>query len=107
MAAARVPDVFQLQVLVRYDDDPNFTWHHRVLLRKLTGSTYVVLTPTFSVQTLDLAGVRFVPLGRNAAIPPAQVGDVFLFDPHRARRPRGAASASGSHCGTHWRWGRS
>ena len=73
-------DIRQKQILVRYDDDANFTWHHRVLLWRARDSEWVVLTPTLEVQRLDVSTVPVVPLGRGRPIPAAQREDCFIFD---------------------------
>ena len=42
-------DIKERQILARYDADPNFTWHHRVLLARLGDSEWIVLTPDLEV----------------------------------------------------------
>jgi hypothetical protein len=74
-------DVEEKQVLINYDDDPNFTWHHRILLCHLEGSKWIIATPTKSLQVLDLSAHRLVILARNAPFPAAQAGDAFVADP--------------------------
>ena len=73
-------DIKDRQVLVKYDDDEFFTWHHRVLLQRVDGSVWIVLTPDLSVQRLDLGGERIMPLGRNSKIPERAATDCYLFD---------------------------
>jgi hypothetical protein len=85
MAALVSLDIKEKQILARYDDDANFTWHHRVLLRKLGPTDWVALTPDLDVQLLNVGTTRFLPLLRNRPIPANAVGDSYLFDPITAR----------------------
>eukprot|EP00959_Pyramimonas_sp_CCMP1952_P445002 9318267-Pyramimonas_sp.AAC.1 len=62
-------DIKERQILVRYDDDQGFTWHHRVLLVRISSGRWVVLTPTGDLQILDTATVRFEPLARGRPVP--------------------------------------
>ena len=67
-------DVPEPQILIAYPEDPAFTWHHRVLLRRLTGATWVVLTPDEEVQVEDLSHHSVIAMARNSPVP-ADVGD--------------------------------
>ena len=78
-------DIKERQILVRYDDDPNFTWHHRVLLVRIASGRWVVLTPTGDLQVFDTATVRFEPLARGRPFPERCRDDCFLFDPPPVR----------------------
>ena len=73
-------DIKDKQILVRYDDDDYFTWHHRVLLHRVAGSLWIVLTPDLSVQRLDLAAESILPLARADKIPARALNDCYLFD---------------------------
>jgi hypothetical protein len=84
MAMAAVPaevalDISEGQVCINYDDDPNYTWHHRVLLSKLDAGRWVVLTPDGDVEVVDLSAHRVVPLLRGAPVPARVAGDVYLI----------------------------
>jgi len=48
-------DVKEKLISVRYDAYPNFTWHHRLLLRGGEGQSWIVLTPTLEVQEWVIA----------------------------------------------------
>eukprot|EP00959_Pyramimonas_sp_CCMP1952_P375206 7858193-Pyramimonas_sp.AAC.1 len=74
-------DIKERQVLVRYENDPNFTWHHRILLVRISAGRWVVLTPTHDLQILDTATVRFEPLAKGRPVPDRCRQDCFLFDP--------------------------
>ena len=72
-------DCVEQQVCVECPLDPNFTWHHRVMLRRLGQGLWVVLTPDLSVERADLNTVQFIPVTRNAAMPARVLGDVCQF----------------------------
>jgi hypothetical protein len=78
---ARTLDIEEKQVLARYDEDDYFTWHHRVLLKRLEGSKWLVLTPDLGVEVCDLSVRPMVPLRRAAPFPAAQAADAYIFDP--------------------------
>ncbi|CAK0836811.1 unnamed protein product, partial [Prorocentrum cordatum] len=70
------------QVLIDYFDDPNaFFWHHRLLLQTDGKGLWTVVTPTGSVQALDLSLHRALPLDRNELIPAPYCDECFIFDP--------------------------
>ena len=71
-------DIEEPQVLISYPDDP-IRWHHRVLLRRLQGSTWVVLTPDEEVEVADLAEHQILPLARDAPVPAVAAGNTYLF----------------------------
>ncbi|CAK0862617.1 unnamed protein product, partial [Prorocentrum cordatum] len=75
------PAAEQPVVLVDYPEDPNPTWHRRLLLHELGPGRWVCATPGFSVQVLDLTGHRVLPLARSAPWPAQVRGDVCCFDP--------------------------
>eukprot|EP00974_Lingulodinium_polyedra_P084185 8151903-Lingulodinium_polyedra.AAC.1 len=55
----RTPDVPERQVLIDFEDDANFFWHHRLLLCPVDrAGRWVCASPTFEVQTVDLADHR-------------------------------------------------
>ena len=74
-------DIDLKQIFVQYDEDENFTWHHRVLMKRIEGTSWVVLTPDLEVEVLDLAGRQVLPLRRRAPFPAAQINDAYIFDP--------------------------
>ena len=72
-------DISEAQVCIEFPDDPNYSWHHRVLLSKLDGGRWVVLTPDGDVEVSDLSAHRVVPLTRGKAVPARVAGDVYLL----------------------------
>ena len=72
-------DCVEQQVCVEFPLDPNFTWHHRVLLRRLGQGLWVVLTPDLAVERADVNVLQFIPVTRNAAMPARVLGDVYQF----------------------------
>ena len=73
-------DVEERQVLVDFPADPNFTWHHRVLLVALGEGKWIGCTPTLSVQRIDLAGHRIVILPRNGNFPADRAANSFVCE---------------------------
>ena len=65
-------DVSFNQVLVDFPEDANgFVWHHRLLLISLGGSRWICVTPTLSVQVVDLGNHRVIVLPRAGNFPAA------------------------------------
>ena len=71
-------DIAEPQILIAYPEDPTFTWHHRVLLRRLHGSTWIVLTPDEEVQVEDLSHHAVTALSRNSPMPRDVGADCYL-----------------------------
>ena len=61
-------DIPEKQILIRYAAD-QYLWHHRALLIRISGSKWIVATPTLAVEQTDLATEQFQPLIRGAAFP--------------------------------------
>jgi hypothetical protein len=74
-------DVPEPQVLVYFEGDANYQWHHRLALRRLKDSTWILLTPDMDLQVTDLAAVRIIALAKNSVIPTDVIGNCYLFDP--------------------------
>ncbi|CAJ1375764.1 unnamed protein product [Effrenium voratum] len=68
-------------VLVNFPADPHFTWHHRILLRRVTPGVWFCLTPDGEVIRHDLTLLRHIVLERATEFPAAVAGDVYAFDP--------------------------
>ncbi|CAK0868029.1 unnamed protein product, partial [Prorocentrum cordatum] len=66
--------------LVRYDDDENFQWHHRVLLVKGPDQWWVWVTPDGEIAAANLGGFRVVALQRGGAFPDRYRGNIYVFD---------------------------
>ena len=76
------PDVEERQVLVDFEADAQFLWHHRLLLLPIDrAGRWVCASPTFEVQTIDLTEHRVIALARGQPVPAARRQDAFLFDP--------------------------
>ena len=71
-------DIPERQLLVYYEDDP-IPWHHRVLLIKITGSTYTWGTPDLEVQVQDVSQLFIRPIARNSAYPVVD-GAIYGFE---------------------------
>ena len=73
-------DIEQKQVLVFFDD-PNYNWHHRVLVCPLkVEGNWVALSPDLECEAIDLRGLRVIPLRRRAVFPDRVRGNVYIFD---------------------------
>ena len=73
-------DIVESQVCIAFDDDPNFRWHHRVLLvPSPTPGHWVAATPDGEIYLLKLGEFRVVALARAAAFPPRVRGQVYAF----------------------------
>ena len=54
-----------------FADDPVYKWHHRVLLMRVEGGKWIVVTPTGDIEVTNLAEAEdLVTLSRNAGFPP-------------------------------------
>ena len=73
------------QVLVAYRNDPEVTWHHRLLLARAVGSRWVACTPDLELQLLDVAEEEVCPLQAGRPIPEAQADGCYVFGPLPAR----------------------
>ena len=74
-------NIAEPQVLLNFPHDPNgVVHHHRVLLRKIGGGNWVVLTPDFDLEVVDLSTSRHRVLARNAPIPDDLVDESYVFD---------------------------
>ena len=70
------------QVIIYFPDDENgFTWHHRVLLKKVSPGVWLCLTPDHGVTRHDLNELTHKVLARNAEFPASQAPFVYAHDP--------------------------
>ena len=74
-------DIAEPQILYFFENDPNLQWHHRVLLRRLTGAEWIIATPDGDIEYLDLGGARILALPRNSPVPAQVRGNCYLFGP--------------------------
>ena len=75
-------DVGEVQVLVNYPHDPDgFHWHHRILLHRVAGSTWLCLSPDHEVVRHDLAAIPHRILERRSAFPVDIADEVYAHDP--------------------------
>lgn len=83
MAAARVRslDVEHAQVLIDFFDDPEFSWHHRLLVVDCGGGRWIAVTPDHEVEVLVLNDHRVLPVGRAGRFPQRALRDMYVFDP--------------------------
>lgn len=72
-------DIPEPQVVRFFPQDP-IPYHHRVLLRQVQGSRWVVLMPDLDLEIEDLSEYTVRALGRAAPFP-SGFGQVYAFDP--------------------------
>ena len=81
MAAARTFDTDLRQCLIDYfEDEDGLHWHHRLLLVRVSGSSWIAATPDHDVALLNLSNHRVIPLARNTPFPAQHVGETYAFD---------------------------
>ena len=73
-------DIAEPQIIVAYPDDQFFTWHGRVLLRRLGQSSWIWSTPDREVQVADLSQLRVLPVARRGPLPEEADGDCYFLD---------------------------
>ena len=93
MAAQQALNIAEPEVLVWFGDDPRLQWHHRVLLRRIRESTWVVASPELELSVSDLAEEELLPFARASPVPAAAVGNAHLF------RELGEAELDALHAG--------
>ena len=74
-------DVEQKQLLVHYEDDEDYAWHHRLLLIPLGGASLIWATPDLEIERADVDQFRVAVLARASAFPTRYVNDIYAFDP--------------------------
>ena len=90
-------DIPEPQVIIEYEEDEDgFYWHHRVLLKRISGPKWVALTPDQDLETVDLSEMHHIVLERNADFPRAQRPFVYCFDEF----PRSTLDAHKRRAGT-------
>lgn len=69
------------QVLLHFPNDGNgFYHHHRVLLHKIGGGQWVLLSPDLELEVVDLSVRRHRVLGRHAPFPGDIIDECYVFD---------------------------
>jgi hypothetical protein len=74
-------NISEVQVLVNYPADADgFYWHHRILLCRVEGSTWLTLTPDHEIVRHDLAGIPHRILDRCAPFPEDIIDEIYAHD---------------------------
>lgn len=74
-------NIAEPQILLHFPHDANgVLHHHRVLLHKIGGGQWVVLTPDLDLEVADLSVARHRVLARHAPFPADLVDDSYVFD---------------------------
>ena len=69
------------QILLHFPNDPGgFYHHHRILLHKIGGGQWVLLTPDLELAVEDLSVRRHRVLGRHAPFPADIIDECYVFD---------------------------
>ena len=77
----RTLNISEPQVLVHFPNDGHgFYYHHRILLHKVSGGRWVILTPDLDQEIHDLNNQRHVVLGRNSLFPVHLAQECYVFD---------------------------
>eukprot|EP00974_Lingulodinium_polyedra_P019105 1846897-Lingulodinium_polyedra.AAC.1 len=73
-------DITELQVALHFPDD-ELNYHHRILLKRLDGPSWIVLTPDFDLERVDLGRQAHTVLERNQPFPDELAHSLYAFDP--------------------------
>ena len=73
-------DIAEPHIIGAYPDDQFFTWHGRVLLRRLGQSSWIWCPPDREVQVADLSQLRILPVARWVSLPEEARGECFFLD---------------------------
>ena len=77
----RTLNIADPQVLFHYPGDVNnLNYHHRVLLHKIGGGKWVVLSPDLELSVADLTTQRHVVLGRRSFFPANIFAECYVLD---------------------------
>ena len=75
-------DIPEPQVLVHYPADAGgLTWHHRILVKKVTAGVWIAVTPDLELVRHNLLEHRHIVLDRNAMFPADRRPFCYGFDP--------------------------
>eukprot|EP00435_Cladocopium_sp_Y103_P061503 s490_g23.t1 len=75
-------DVDAVQVLINYPADADgFYWHHRLLLHRITGGTWLCLTPDHEIQRHDLGATPHRIIERRSRFPEDIADEIYAHDP--------------------------
>lgn len=69
------------QCLVHFDNAEPLPWHHRILLRRLRRSSWIICTPDGDMYAEALSEHHVRPLRRHAPFPRDIASVVYAFDP--------------------------
>ena len=78
---AKSLDIPERQILLYFEGDLATPWHHRILMERIGGSRWIVVTPTFDIEVVDLTEAEDLrPVDRDALLPVA-CRPCFSFEP--------------------------
>ena len=73
-------DIPDPQVVVHFPGDPQFTYHHRLLLVKLGPGRWIASSPDHELAVVDLNTIGHRILGRRAPFPGDIAQNIYAFD---------------------------
>ena len=74
-------NISEVQLLVNYPADADgFHWHHRILLCRVGGSTWLTLTPDHDIVRHDLSTIPHRVLERSAPFPRDIIDEIYAHD---------------------------
>eukprot|EP00435_Cladocopium_sp_Y103_P036711 s704_g9.t1 len=75
-------NISEVQILVNYPGDGDgFFWHHRILLCRVEGSTWLTLSPDHDIVRHDLAAIPHRVLDRSSPFPEDIADEIYAHDP--------------------------
>ena len=100
-------DIDDFQVIVEFaGDDEEFRWHHRVALHRLGPERWVMLTPDFNLEVVDLSTQSYRLLARHANFPQGLANQIYAFAPLHPPTSSATRSLPGPTrpCSVTWTW---
>ena len=74
-------NISEVQILVNFPaDNDGFFWHHRILLCRVEGSTWLTLTPDHEIVRHDLAAIPHRILDRSSPFPEDILDEIYAHD---------------------------
>lgn len=75
-------DIPEVQVLIHFPNDAHgLVWHHRILLHRIEGGTWLTLSPDHDIERHDLNAIGHSVLNRKAPFPDDIYDQIYAHDP--------------------------
>ena len=69
-----------MKIWPTWPSDLRCIWHYRILLCRIKGSIWLILTPDLEIQRHDLSAIPHRVLDRAAPFPTAITGEIYAHD---------------------------